>query len=171
MNLRVVKEDITRLKVDAIVNAANKTLLGGGGVDGAIHQAAGPELKEVCRKLNGCMTGEAKITEAFKLPAKYVIHTVGPIYPFHTISENKKLLRSCYINSLNIAKAYKLNSIAFSCISTGVYKYPKKIAAMTAIETCRKWIIDENYDIEIIFCVFDSDNFNIYNDIINASFN
>lgn len=134
MNLRVVKEDITRLKVDAIVNAANKTLLGGGGVDG-------------------------------------VIHTVGPIYPFHTISENKKLLRSCYINSLNIAKAYKLKSIAFSCISTGVYKYPKKIAAMTAIETCRKWIIDENYDIEIIFCVFDSDNFNIYNDIINASFN
>ena len=155
-DLQVIQADITKLKVDAIVNAANRTLLGGSGVDGAIHRAAGPELLAECRTLHGCETGEAKITKGYNLPAKYVIHTVGPVY-------NPKLLAACYRNSLNLAKQYNLHSIAFSCISTGVYGYPKIDAAKIAVETTRNWLKQQNFNIKVYFCVFDSENKAIYN--------
>ena len=167
MTLKVVQDDITNLKVDAIVNAANKTLLGGGGVDGAIHAAAGPELLKECKTLNGCDTGEAKITKGYKLCAKYIIHTVGPIYRFHSPTENKKLLAACYSNSLELAQNYNCKSIAFSCISTGVYGYPKKEAATVAIKTVKKWLIDHKSQMEVIFCVFDDTNKIIYQEILD----
>jgi O-acetyl-ADP-ribose deacetylase (regulator of RNase III) len=126
--------DITTLAVDAIVNAANKTLLGGGGVDGAIHRKAGPQLKKECATLNGCDTGEAKITLGYQLPSKHVIHTVGPI------GENPTKLRSCYINSLNLCKQNNLTSIAFPCISTGVYGYPNEPACRVALAAVRDWL-------------------------------
>lgn len=162
MTMEVVQGDITSLKVDAIVNAANKSLLGGGGVDGAIHAAAGPELLAECKTLGGCETGEAKITKGYKLPAKYVIHTVGPIYRFHSPAENDKLLADCYRNSLNLAEKYHCHSVAFSAISTGVYGYPKVDAAKVAIKTVRDWLDGHQADVEVIFCVFDSENQRIY---------
>lgn len=166
MTIKVVQGDITQLKVDAIVNAANKTLLGGGGVDGAIHAAAGPQLLAECRKLHGCKTGEAKITKGYDLPAKYVIHTVGPIYRFHDPIENGRLLAACYENSLNLAKAYNLSSIAFSCISTGVYGYPKEKAAQVAVNTTRTWLAEHKSNIEVVFCTFDSENEAIYQKLL-----
>lgn len=135
----LVKGDITQQKVEAIVNADNKTLLGGGGVDGAIHYAAGPKLLEECKKLNGCNTGEAKITKGYNLPAKFVIHTVGPIY-----GKEKKLLSSCYKNCLILAKKHKIKTIAFPAISTGVYDYPKKEAAEIAIATIKNFVKNDN---------------------------
>ena len=156
-NLHVIQADITKLKVDAIVNAANRTLLGGGGVDGAIHRAAGPELLAECQTLKGCDTGEAKITKGYNLPAKYVIHTVGPVY------KDAELLANCYRNSLDLAKKYNLHSIAFSCISTGVYGYPKEEAAKIAVETTRSWLKQQKFNIKVYFCVFDSENKAIYN--------
>ena len=159
--LKVVCEDITKLKVDAIVNAANKSLLGGGGVDGAIHKAAGALLLQACKQLNGCQTGQAKITHGYNLPAKYIIHTVGPIYRFHDQAEDEQLLRYCYRNSLDLAKKYNLKTIAFSSISTGVYGYPKKEAAQIAVSTCKKWLADNGNLLEITFCVFDKENLNI----------
>ena len=161
--IQVIQADITKLNVDAIVNAANRTLLGGGGVDGAIHRAAGSKLLEECRKLNGCDTGEAKITKGYKLPAKYVIHTVGPVYNPNFAQQDAELLASCYKNSLDLAKKYNLNSIAFSCISTGVYGYPKEAAAQIAIETVKSWLKQQKFNIEVYFCVFDSENKAIYN--------
>ena len=154
MNIVLDKGDITRLAVDAIVNAANKTLLGGGGVDGAIHRAAGPELLKECKTLNGCKTGEAKITKAYNLPAQYVIHTVGPIYSGK--ATDKVLLESCYINSLNLAKEHNVHTIAFPAISTGVYAYPLEEALPIALNAIKQWCADnKDYEIKVILSCFD----------------
>lgn len=146
--------DITKLKVDAIVNAANKSLLGGGGVDGAIHKAAGRQLLEECRGLHGCETGQAKITKGYNLPAKHVIHTVGPIYSGSATDPVK--LADCYRNSLDLALENDVHSIAFPAISTGVYGYPKADACRIAVETVCSWLAEhDDYDIEVIFSCFD----------------
>ncbi|MBS5334956.1 MAG: O-acetyl-ADP-ribose deacetylase [Anaerovoracaceae bacterium] len=160
-NIVLYRGDITTLDCDAIVNAANKSLLGGGGVDGAIHKAAGPKLLEECRTLRGCDTGEAKITKGYDLKAKYVIHTVGPIYS--GIPEDKINLANCYINSLDTARKNDVHSIAFPAISTGVYGYPHEEAADIAIDTIKKWK-EENQDylIDIILVSFNEITYNLY---------
>lgn len=132
--------DITKLQLDAIVNAANTSLLGGGGVDGAIHRAAGPELLAECRGLGGCPTGQAKITRGYRLPAENIIHTVGPVYSHADPQRSERLLRSCYQESLELAANRGLRSLAFSCISTGVYGYPSRDAAQVACETVRRFL-------------------------------
>ncbi|MBQ7657343.1 MAG: O-acetyl-ADP-ribose deacetylase [Butyrivibrio sp.] len=153
--------DITKLKVDAIVNAANSSLLGGGGVDGAIHRAAGPGLLDECRTLHGCRTGEAKITGGYDLPAAHVIHTVGPIYSGR--SSDPEDLRNCYWNSLEVAKANGLHSIAFPGISTGVYGYPKKEAAGIALTTVRDWLNkNAGYEMDITIVNFSEADYRIY---------
>ena len=161
--------DITKLAVDAIVNAANNSLLGGGGVDGAIHRAAGEELLAECKTLNGCRTGEAKITKGYKLPAKFVIHTVGPI--FHGAAEDAEKLYSCYKNSLELAKENNLQSIAFPCISTGVYGYPKKAAAEIALAAMTNWLDEnKNYDIQITVVNFSAGDYEIYKNVVAEKF-
>lgn len=161
--------DITREEVDAIVNAANRSLLGGGGVDGAIHDAAGPELLKECRTLAGCETGEAKITAGYRLPAKFIIHTVGPVYG-HARGRERDLLSNCYLNSLKLAGAKGLKTIAFPCISTGVYGYPQDQAARIAVETVKGYI-KENPDAlqEIIFVTFRKSDYRIYESLIAGS--
>ena len=157
--------DITRLDCDAIVNAANSSLLGGGGVDGAIHRAAGPELLQACRKLNGCKTGEAKITKGYRLPAQYVIHTVGPIYS--GAPSDPILLAKCYENSLDLAKAYDVHRIAFPAISTGVYGYPPEAAAKIAAQTVRNWLnFHPDVPMQVIFTCFDEKTYRIYEKIL-----
>lgn len=153
--------DITKLKVDAIVNAANSSLLGGGGVDGAIHRAAGPGLLNECRTLNGCRTGEAKITGGYNLPASHVIHTVGPIYSGS--ASDAENLRNCYWNSLEVARENNLHSIAFPGISTGVYGYPKKDAAKIALKTVKEWLEkNSGYEMEITIVNFSEEDYLIY---------
>lgn len=160
--IKLIKGDITELSVDAIVNAANKSLLGGGGVDGAIHKAAGPLLLEECRHLNGCDTGEAKITKGYLLKAKFVIHTVGPIYNNWSKSDAAKYLELAYTNSLKLALQYNISSIAFPNISTGIYAYPKDQAAIIATNAVFNYL-KENSGIDmLVFCCFDDENYNIY---------
>lgn len=159
--IELVRGDITKMEVDAIVNAANSSLLGGGGVDGAIHRAAGPELVEECRQLNGCETGDAKITKSYMLPAKFVIHTVGPIWRGGEQNESE-LLANCYKNSLQIAKEKKLKTVAFPNISTGVYRFPKSMAAGIAIRTVNKFLKEHKELNTVYFVCFDEENYDIY---------
>lgn len=159
--LELVKSDITTMRVDAIVNAANKSLLGGGGVDGAIHRAAGPNLLDECRTLNGCETGEAKITRSYLLIADYVIHTVGPVWKGGNDNE-KQLLANCYKNSLQIALDKKLKTIAFPNISTGVYRFPKEMAAGIAIRTVNNFLKEHQEFETAYFVCFDDENYEIY---------
>jgi O-acetyl-ADP-ribose deacetylase len=161
--MAVVQGDITRLDVDAIVNAANSSLLGGGGVDGAIHRAAGPGLLAECRKLGGCPTGEARMTAGHCLPARHVIHTVGPVYSDGKSGE-AELLRSCYTQSLRLAAEAKLNSIAFPCISTGVYGYPKAEACDIAVAAVADWLASHELPASVTFCCFGADDAELYRD-------
>jgi len=164
-NIKLLRGDITTLKVDAIVNAANRSLLGGGGVDGAIHRAAGPELLEACRALNGCETGDAKITPGFHLPASFVIHTVGPVWHGGK-NDEQKLLGRCYRKSLELALENRLTSIAFPNISTGVYGFPKALAAGIAIETVREFLEQHRTVLEVTFVLFDGENEILYRSLL-----
>ncbi len=159
--IRIVQGDITRLGVDAIVNAANESLLGGGGVDGAIHRAAGPQLLEECRHLNGCPTGEARITGGYRLLAKHVIHTVGPVYRTGQHGEPDRL-RSCYSESLRLAAQKQLSTMAFPCISTGVFGYPKDEACQIALDTVIQWLTENAYPQQVTFCCFSEQDAELY---------
>jgi len=163
----IQQADITKLRCDVIVNAANSGLLGGGGVDGAIHRAAGPELLEACRLLNGCETGMAKITPGFRLPASYVIHTVGPVWR-NGRSGEPELLESCYIESLKLAASLNCKTIAFPNISTGIYGFPKKQAAAIALNAVTGYLAKNEIPETIIFACFDSENLEIYNNLLSA---
>lgn len=160
--VKLILGDITKLKVDAIVNAANKTLLGGGGVDGAIHSVAGPQLLAECKTLDGCNTGEAKITKGYKLPAKYVIHTVGPVYGQEGGNE-ARLLANCYINSLDLAKSRGLKTIAFPAISAGVYGYPMEEQSKTVTQTLKHYLKNDVWFEEIDLVLHSQAMFEIYN--------
>ena len=166
MNISVEKSDITTLAVDVIVNAANRSLLGGGGVDGSIHRAAGPELLAACKDLKGCETGQAKITRGFKLPSKFVIHTVGPVWTGGEKNE-ASLLSSCYTRSLSLACDHELATIAFPAISTGAYGYPLMKATQIAVESVTNW--QSVYPKNVIFCCFDNQTLNIYEDILQRN--
>ncbi|MCJ7616461.1 MAG: O-acetyl-ADP-ribose deacetylase [Desulfobacterales bacterium] len=165
-SIEIRQGDITKLNVDAIVNAANKSLLGGGGVDGAIHRAAGPELLTECRSIGGCPTGEARITSGYNLPVRYVIHTVGPIYSGRP--QDSQLLTQCYLNSLKLASDHNLASIAFPAISCGVYGYPIKDACKIAIDTTCNFLKAGSSLKKVIFILFSSENYNTYMDYIKS---
>lgn len=166
--ITLVKGDITKQDVDAVVNAANRSLLGGGGVDGAIHRAAGPQLLEECRTLGGCNTGEAKITRGYRLPAKHVIHTVGPIYGSEGGRE-AELLAGCYRNSLELAKKHGLKTIAFPAISTGVYGYPKEEAAKIVFKTIKDFIERDDSLEEIRLVLFSESDLKLYKRIFGKT--
>lgn len=170
MDIQLHYGDITLLKTDAIVNAANSSLLGGGGVDGAIHASAGDQLLQECRSLGGCPTGEARLTKGYNLKSRYVIHTVGPIWKGGNEDESR-LLAQCYINSLIIAHKMKLNTISFPNISTGIYGFPKSLAAQIAIQSVLDYGAKHNHPQTVIFCVFDRDNFSIYQKLMSAQKN
>ena len=166
INISLERSDITTLVVDAIVNAANRSLLGGGGVDGSIHRAAGPELLAACKDLKGCETGQAKITRAFKLPSKFVIHTVGPVWTGGEKNE-ASLLSSCYTRSLSLACDHELATIAFPAISTGAYGYPLMKATQIAVESVANW--QSVYPKNVIFCCFDNQTLTIYEEILQRN--
>lgn len=165
--IELMKGDITQLRVDAIVNAANSSLLGGGGVDGAIHRAAGPGLLEVCRLLGGCPTGEARVTAGFKLPARFVIHTVGPVWSGGGRGE-EDLLTSCYRSCLQQAAAHNCQTIAFPNISTGVYHFPKELAAEIAKREVTAYLSGNPIPVKVIFVCYDDENFGIYKGLLNV---
>jgi O-acetyl-ADP-ribose deacetylase (regulator of RNase III) len=165
--ITLFRGDITILKVDAIVNAANRSLLGGSGVDGAIHRAAGPELLKACRLLDGCETGEAKLTPGFLLPASYVIHTVGPVWCGGKNRE-EELLGLCYTNSLELALLNRLTSIAFPNISTGVYGFPKALAAEIAMASVKEFLAKHGAVIQPTFVLFDRENETLYNKLLKG---
>ena len=164
--ITVIHADITTLEVDVIVNAANTSLLGGGGVDGAIHHKAGSKLQEACRLLGGCNVGEAKITGGYNLPAKYIIHTVGPIWKDGQHNE-PELLANCYKNSLVLAEKNNLQSIAFPCISTGAYNFPNKMAADIAVQTSLAYLSEHQSNLRINFCCFLETDFEIYRALLD----
>lgn len=160
--IKLLNESVVNMDVDAIVNAANTSLAGGGGVDGAIHQAAGDKLYEACAQIGHCAVGDAVITPGFNLKAKYIIHTVGPIYSYFDKANNEMLLKNCYINTLKLAKSKGIKSIAFPGISTGVYGYPLKEAVVIAVNTVKEWIETNDYDIEVRFCCFTKEEYDEY---------
>jgi O-acetyl-ADP-ribose deacetylase len=164
--IELLKGDITTLKVDAIVNAANNSLLGGGGVDGAIHKAAGPELLIECQGLNGCQTGQAKITRGYNLKAGHIIHTVGPVW-YGGYRDETEMLASCYQSSLRLAKENKFKRIAFPSISTGVYGFPKDLAAVIAVNETKRFISKSSYPEKIIFVTYDDEGYEIYRKLLN----
>lgn len=163
--IEIVQEDITQMEVDAIVNAANNSLLGGGGVDGAIHEAAGKGLIEECKKLGGCKTGDAKITKGYNLKSKYIIHTVGPIWSGGNNNE-KELLASCYQRSLEVAVKNNCKTIAFPNISTGIYHFPKELAAKIAIETTLNFLSKDNFIEKVFFVCYSKENFKLYKSLL-----
>ena len=163
--IEAIKGDITQQRLDAIVNAANTTLLGGGGVDGAIHRTAGPELLEECRTIGGCPTGEARITRGYRLPAKYVIHTVGPVWGGGKGRE-PELLRNCYVNSLRLANEQGIESVAFPSISTGAYRYPIAQAAKLAVETVREELSNTTSVHLVRFVCFSAGDFAVYEKLL-----
>lgn len=163
-DIKIIQGDITKMKADAIVNAANNSLLGGGGVDGAIHAAAGPHLLEECMTLHGCHTGDAKITLGYDLPAKHVIHTVGPVYSGK--SSDCDMLRTCYRNSLDLAKKADLHSIIFPAISTGAFGFPAKIAAEIAYDTIAEWQKENSkYKMQVALCAYDDRMYQLYKQV------
>ena len=164
--IELINGDITALDVDAIVNAANNSLQGGGGVDGAIHNAAGPDLLVECERLNGCETGKSKITGGYKLKAKHIIHTVGPIW-YGGYRDESQLLASCYQTSLSLAKEKKIQTLAFPGISTGIYRFPKDLAALIAVNETRRFLNKSSYPEKVIFVTYDDDSYEIYRKLLD----
>jgi O-acetyl-ADP-ribose deacetylase (regulator of RNase III) len=165
-NVDLIKGDITTLDVDAIVNAANNSLLGGGGVDGAIHRSAGPDLLIECERLNGCETGKSKITGGYRLKAKYIIHTVGPVW-HGGYRDETQLLASCYQTCLVLAKEKKIKTLAFPGVSTGIYGFPKDLAALIALNETRRFLNKNNYPEKVIFVAYDDDSYEIYRKLLD----